>query len=422
MTLFRKLCYPKQLKKYSTFRNVIGIETSCDDTAVGLVSSERKIIAESKYNQFVIHKKQGSSKQKGKYTSWPGGVIPDLAKRLHHDNLIYAVSDCIEKNGNTWENIDALALTIKPGLEPCLWEGIKFSILLLKKYKIPFIPIHHMEAHALTSRLFDQNIKYPFLTLLVSGGHCLIALVESFDKFYKLGESIDISPGNCIDKISRQLGLYETSKYDCSSGGALMEKYAINGDDSSYPTMTNMIKNYCHKNKDCNFSYTGLLAFTHRLIDKSIETDYQNIEIDGCEKRFLSDQTLSNICASVQKAISIQLNDRLKRSIIYLKYKNVKIENLVVSGGVASNLYIRNSISKLANELGLVVSCPPVSYCTDNGVMIAWNGCEKLMYNSKDIIYPNEQTENFFKSIKPQGKAEFGVDLTNKIKQLNIKN
>ncbi|CAF1000057.1 unnamed protein product [Brachionus calyciflorus] len=144
-------------------------KTSCDDTAVRLVSTERKIIAESKYNQFVIHKKQD---------------------RLHHDNLIYAVSDCIEKNGNTWENIDTL--TIKPGLEPYLWGGIKFSILLLKKYKIPFIPIHHMESYALTSRLFDENIKYPFLTLLVSGGHCLIALVESFDKFYKLGESIDI--------------------------------------------------------------------------------------------------------------------------------------------------------------------------------------------------------------------------------------
>lgn len=192
MLLRKKLLNPNFTRRYLT---VIGIETSCDDTSVGIVSENQKILAESKYNQFKVHKNFGHAKQKGKFTSWPGGVIPNLARKLHRENLIHAVSDCIEKNGNTWENIDALALTIKPGLEPCLWEGIKFSILLLKKYKIPFIPVHHMEAHALTSRLFDKEIQFPFITLLISGGHCLIALVENHSKFYKLGDSIDISPG-----------------------------------------------------------------------------------------------------------------------------------------------------------------------------------------------------------------------------------
>lgn len=190
--LFKVVSKRVLTRRYTT---IIGIETSCDDTSVGIVSDNKKIIAESKYNQFLMHKNLGHAKQKGKLTSWPGGVIPNLARRLHQDNLIHAVSDCIEKNGNTWKNIDALALTVKPGLEPCLWEGIKFNILLLKKYKIPFIPIHHMEAHALTSRLFDKEIQFPFITLLISGGHCLIALVEDYNKFYKLGDSIDISPG-----------------------------------------------------------------------------------------------------------------------------------------------------------------------------------------------------------------------------------
>lgn len=185
----------KTYSTQSTIKTVLGIETSCDDTGVAIVNTNREILAERKYNQWIIHKKLGHAKLKGKHTSWPGGVVPDLAKRLHNENLIHAVSDCISKMKNGWSEIDAIALTIKPGLEPCLWEGIKFTKQLLDKYKLPFIPIHHMEAHALTSRLFDKNIKYPFLTLLISGGHCLLALAESYNKFYRLGESLDISPG-----------------------------------------------------------------------------------------------------------------------------------------------------------------------------------------------------------------------------------
>lgn len=190
------------IRQISSIKTVLGIETSCDDTAVGIVNTNRELLAESKYNQWIVHKKQGHAKSKqNSSTSWPGGVIPDLARKLHRENLVHAVSDCVEKLDNGWADIDAIALTTKPGLEPCLWEGIKFTKLLLNKYKIPFIPIHHMEAHALTSRLFDKNVKYPFLTLLISGGHCLIALAESFNTFYRLGESIDISPGKLNLKL-----------------------------------------------------------------------------------------------------------------------------------------------------------------------------------------------------------------------------
>jgi N6-L-threonylcarbamoyladenine synthase len=208
-------------KRYSTDslkKTVLGIETSCDDTGVAIVNSDRELLAESKYNQWSIHKKLGHARSSKSSTSWPGGVIPDLARKLHRDNLILAVHDCIEMMPNKWQCIDSIALTVKPGLEPCLWEGlnlincmmfpfidlyleiflgIKFTILLLKKYKVNLIPIHHMESHALMGRMFDQSVKYPFLTLLISGGHCLLSLVESPEKFLRFGESVDISPGFC---------------------------------------------------------------------------------------------------------------------------------------------------------------------------------------------------------------------------------
>jgi N6-L-threonylcarbamoyladenine synthase len=240
------------IKKRLTTRVVLGIETSCDDTAVGVVSTDRKILAESKYNQWSMHRKLGHAK---KNSQWSGGVWPNLAKRLHSENLIYAVSDCIEQMPNGWSDIDAIAVATRPGLEICLYEGINFAKLLLKKYKLPFIPIHHMEAHALTSRLFDLALKFPFLTLLISGGHSLLVLVEDYDKFSLLGTTLDSSPGSCFDKVARDLGLFEIDSRDEESsenmsGGALVEKYATQIDridKEMLNFMTEKAKLYCGK-------------------------------------------------------------------------------------------------------------------------------------------------------------------------------
>ena len=131
--------------RQSSHSTVIGIETSCDDTAVGIVTTDRKILAQSKYNQWSIHKKLGFSNNKYDHNGFGGGVIPNVAKNLHYNNLLNAVSDCIRQMDGGWSDIDAISLTMRPGLEPCLWEGIEFTKLLLKKYKLPFIPIHHME-------------------------------------------------------------------------------------------------------------------------------------------------------------------------------------------------------------------------------------------------------------------------------------
>ena len=213
-------------KSNLSFYKVLGIETSCDDTAVAIVSTEREVLAESKYNQFSVHRRVGHSKAN---SQWSGGIYPNEAKKLHSQNLVRAVNDCIEKMPRGWSDIDAIALTTRPGLEICLWEGINFTKQLLRNYNRKFIPIHHMEAHALTSRLFEVNLKFPFLTLLISGGHCLLVLVEDYDKFVRLGESIDSSPGVYIDKVARELGLFElmrASSDELMSGGEMVERMA----------------------------------------------------------------------------------------------------------------------------------------------------------------------------------------------------
>lgn len=189
------------VRKFSSYKRILGIECSCDDTSVGIVSTNREILSEKTYNQFEIHKKLGAPKQNIKtgLTAWGGGVIPNIARNLHRQNLIWATSDCIKEIVNGWESIDAIALTVMPGIEPCLYEGIQFTELLLKRFKKPFIPIHHMEAHALTARLFEKELKYPFLTLLISGGHSIICLCDDYNKFERLGQATDISPGNSIN-------------------------------------------------------------------------------------------------------------------------------------------------------------------------------------------------------------------------------
>jgi N6-L-threonylcarbamoyladenine synthase len=130
-----------------------------------------------------------------------GGIIPGLAARLHRQYLLNCVSHCIENIENGWNSVDAIALSIKPGLSICLWEGINFTRLLLEKYKKKFIPIHHMESHALTIRLFNKEIQYPYLALLISGGHTLIVLVQDCETYLRFGEAKNLAIGNCIDKV-----------------------------------------------------------------------------------------------------------------------------------------------------------------------------------------------------------------------------
>jgi N6-L-threonylcarbamoyladenine synthase len=179
------------------------------------------------------------------------------------------------------------------------------------------------------------------------------------------------------------------------------------------------------KNKDCNFSFSGFLAAHLRLINKLYEAEEktERIVLNGTERKVLQKEIINDVCGLAQHIVSYQLNDRMKRALTYLlKYKGMEIKSVVVSGGVASNLYIRDQLNKTVKEFDLKASYPPVKYCTDNGVMIAWNGCEKLIRNSKEIVSKNQQNKDFFEQgIKPKAKCPFGVDISEEIKTFKIK-
>lgn len=179
------------------------------------------------------------------------------------------------------------------------------------------------------------------------------------------------------------------------------------------------------KNKDCNFSFSGLLTANIRLIKKLLESD-ENLEtriLKGVERRVLKEKQIHDLCYLAQHVVSFQLNNRLKRALTYvLNYQQKKLSRVVISGGVASNMFIRSYLEKTIAEFGLRSSHPPAKYCTDNGVMIAWNGCEKLLAGSKDIVMPSEQDDLFFnQTLRPMGKCELGQDLSSNLSFIKIK-
>lgn len=166
----------------------------------------------------------------------------------------------------------------------------------------------------------------------------------------------------------------------------------------------------------------GFYTAFSRLIDKLVKTESVLIDVEGNQKKVLKSDLLHDISACVQHAVSLQLEDRVTRALNFLEIRNKKVRHVVVSGGVASNLYIKSRVEAVGRKYNVLVSSPPVKYCTDNGVMIAWNGCEKLMANSLDVVLPLEQSVEFFNALKPMARCELGNDIKYQIELLNIKN
>lgn len=166
----------------------------------------------------------------------------------------------------------------------------------------------------------------------------------------------------------------------------------------------------------------GFFTAFSKLIDKLVKTDSVLIDVESNQKKVLKSDLLCDISACVQHTVSLQLEDRVMRALNFLEIRNIKVRDVVVSGGVASNLYIKSRVETVGRKYNVAVSSPPVKYCTDNGVMIAWNGCEKLMANSLDVVLPMKQSLEFFKAMKPMARCELGKDIKYQIELLNIKN
>ncbi|XP_053673961.1 probable tRNA N6-adenosine threonylcarbamoyltransferase, mitochondrial [Anopheles nili] len=371
---------------------VLGIETSCDDTGAAIVSGDGKVLGE------YIHSQQSSHLKFG-------GIIPPVAQNFHRENIEHVVEKTFQLANMTPKDIDAIAVTNRPGLPLSLLVGTRYAKHIGRTYDKPLIPIHHMQAHALMARM-SATIPYPFLCLLVSGGHSLLVVVENTAKFKILGETLDDAPGEALDKIARRLKLRNLFEYTEISGGHAIELAA-----RAAPTLTTAYEFPLplSKYRDCQFSFAGLKnTATRHILERESTLDLAPDELLPDYEAF---------CACFLKGVTRHMLHRTQRAIEFCERRNLlsNLERrLVISGGVACNDVIFHALSAMAKQFGYSTFRPPKKYCTDNGTMIAWNGVEKLI--GKDTA---EMTKDYA-VIDISGKCPIGESLINDVKEANI--
>lgn len=368
---------------------VLGIETSCDDTGAAVVDDAGNVLGEALHCQKEVHLQAG-------------GIIPVVAQQLHRENIEQVVKEALGVSGVSVQELAAIATTVKPGLALSLEVGLQYSLNLVNKYQKPFIPIHHMEAHALTVRL-THHVEFPFLVLLLSGGHCILAVAQGVSDFLLLGQSIDIAPGDMLDKVARRLSLRKHPECHSMAGGKAIEHLAQTGDWQQY-TFRLPMQQY----RNCDFSFSGLQNLVNKaIIQKEKEEGIQEGEILSCVK---------DIAAAVQHAVTVHIIQRTYRAMLFCIKNSIlssKNATLVVSGGVASNQYIRKGLQTLADANDFAFLCPPPRLCTDNGVMIAWNGIERLRAGL-GVLHSTD-------GIRYEPKAPLGIDISKRLEEDSIK-
>lgn len=330
---------------------VLGIESSCDETAVGIIHED-----DEDYVEILSNTIYSQQKEHEEY----GGVVPELAARRHLKNIKPAIEQALEESSLKIHQVDVIASTYGPGLIGGLLIGNLFAKTIASTLKKPFIAINHLEAHVLMPLMNNQNISYPFLAVLVSGGHTQIILAEDFGEYKILGETIDDSIGEAFDKVALDLGM-------SYPGGPQIEKSALKGNPQAFkfpmPLCTGEYTN------DTNFSLSGLKTHVKLLV-----RTYRS-------NNNLNSKVIADICATFQYTILQILFNRIQNAI---KKSNLEIEDIVVSGGVSANQYLRDGLIKTFPDLSLHFA--DIKLSTDNGVMIAWTGLLKYKYGLIDSL------------------------------------
>ncbi|EFJ52679.1 hypothetical protein VOLCADRAFT_102656 [Volvox carteri f. nagariensis] len=378
---------------------VLGIESSCDDTGVAVVASDGRVLGEAIATQAHVH------------AQW-GGVVPNLARDAHAAAIDRTVDAALAAAGLEPRQLTAVAVTIGPGLGLCLRVGVAKARQLARQYGIPLVSVHHMEAHALVSRLppaaaaaappavrmaatlmtaaaaaatcesaavaagIDTAavrddisnfaaVPFPFLCLLVSGGHNLLVLVRGVGKYVQLGTTVDDALGEAYDKVARLLNL-ELRPH----GGAALEALAREGDPGAFRFAVPM-----RKHATCDFSFAGLKTNTRLAIEQHLDPQRTSwMTPDQVNKL----QVKADIAASFQFVAVTHLTEKTRRGVGWARELVPELRHLVVAGGVACNQVVRKSLQQLAESEGLELVLPPARWCTDNGVMVAWAGIERL--------------------------------------------
>jgi len=404
---------------------ILGIETSCDDTAAAIVTKSGHVVSQAIRSQVSIHEE------------W-GGVVPTLAKEAHQNAIDDVVEECLSKAGVTdiGKEVSAVAVTVGPGLSMCFRVGVRKAQKISGEYGIPIVPVHHMEAHCLVARVKEEEwndgvreanaknesiekdtaaaaaatevAKFPFVALLVSGGHNVLLKVEGVGKYTILGQTLDDAIGEAYDKTARLLGLpvgggggpaleklakeYEETVLEPRREQARKEteREAHITDEVFEKIVQKKVKNPIRftvplrKRKTCDFSFAGLKTNVRLAIEKHLGTvvdeskPEQKIlpseDWDGIENR----ETRAAIAHAFQTAAVTHLEDRVQRALEWVESDGVAPTCLVVAGGVAANQKVRNSLLRIGTNHSIDVVFPKPSWCTDNGVMVAWAGIERL--------------------------------------------
>ncbi|MEM7702215.1 MAG: tRNA (adenosine(37)-N6)-threonylcarbamoyltransferase complex transferase subunit TsaD [Pseudomonadota bacterium] len=321
----------------TTAKIVLGIESSCDETAVALVTSDRRVLAERIASQEAEHAPYG-------------GVVPEIAARAHAERLAPMLDVVLNEAGLGLDQVDAIAATAGPGLIGGVMVGLVSAKALAMASDTPLLAINHLEGHALSPRLADAELGFPYLLLLVSGGHCQILLVGGVGEYRRLATTIDDALGEAFDKTAKILGLGYP-------GGPAVERLAREGDAKAVP-LPRPLKG----SKEPHFSFAGLKSAVLRAYESGDHKD-------------------ADIAASFQAAAIDCLIDRLERSLATIETPPA----LVVAGGVAANMAVRGALEALADRHAVRFTAPPLKLCTDNAAMIAWAGCERLPMDDTSI-------------------------------------
>ncbi|MGO1119405.1 tRNA (adenosine(37)-N6)-threonylcarbamoyltransferase complex transferase subunit TsaD [Rhodovibrionaceae bacterium A322] len=324
---------------------VLGIETSCDETAAAVVTSDREVRANVVLSQLDEHRPYG-------------GVVPEIAARSHLEHIDRLVAQAMAEAGVTFDQLDGVAATTGPGLIGGVMVGAMTAKAIAAVAEKPFVAVNHLEGHALTARL-TNDLQFPFLLLLVSGGHCQLLSVTGVGQYRRLGGTIDDAVGEAFDKTAKLLGVGYP-------GGPALEQAAKSGDPRRFKLPRPM-----KGRPGCDFSFSGLKT--------AVRQQVVNLES-------LSDQDRADLAASFQLAVAEVLVDRSRKAMEVFHEETGQFGPLVVAGGVAANQTLRSHLTELAEKQGTRLVAPPIGLCTDNGAMIAWAGLERLRLGARDPL------------------------------------